>query len=250
MWHGSRTAMNSKRALREIVRSVSSAGGQPKRHFYHGLIAEAKTRELIQTIGEDSNGLRMTSTLMSLWLVLGIPTLAIWMGARPSLIPISTTLLILGLAVAVAFWSAAKHRPEVTKWQRILGCLRCAAYPPAAMMSAVEFTWAQMSRNRPALTILAVCGAATSPDLVRQEWLPLKFPLVGAIDQVRIQELRAACERVGLEWNAVVGPPDRSDFSANSYCPRCRTQYHFAHGRCSDCLDIETLPFDLFQGGC
>ena len=30
--------MNSKRALREIVRSVSSVGRQPKGHFYHGLL--------------------------------------------------------------------------------------------------------------------------------------------------------------------------------------------------------------------
>ncbi len=30
--------MNSKRALREIVQSVSSVGTQPKRHFYHGLL--------------------------------------------------------------------------------------------------------------------------------------------------------------------------------------------------------------------
>lgn len=213
-----------------------------------GAQSREEIRRRIATIERDIARLRTASAALAIWLVIGMPAVIYWLDPRPALLPVLLAFLALDLTVAGLAWSARKRSSlrsaKLDKWS----CLRYAVYPPAAMMAPAEVSWSLLSGMPAVSVVMAVCGKATPPELIREEWVRLAFSGDPSQDEAAIRALRASSEDAGLDWAAITGPPRLREPKAQSYCPRCRSQYLFAAGDCADCPGIRTTLFEHRQG--
>lgn len=205
-------------------------------------------RSHIAQIDQALRPLRLPVLLLALWIVIGMPALAFRLGARPALVPIALALLLLDLAVAAAVWTVLPRLPRRTGVPGKWACLKYAVYPPAALMAPVELMWPLLQDIPPVTAVLATCGPDTPVALVRTEWARLSHTLENRPNEEAVQHLRQDCREAGLTWSAVTAAPSTRDAQANSYCPRCHTQFRLDPNACPDCDGIRTIPFDSVKG--
>ncbi|MBC8463449.1 MAG: hypothetical protein H8D61_00560 [Deltaproteobacteria bacterium] len=58
--------------------------------------------------------------------------------------------------------------------------------------------------------------------------------------QIRLASMRGLLDRLGLKEEDLTAQPEKTEDSADSYCPVCRTEYRPGFSFCSDCRVLLT----------
>ena len=187
--------------------------------------------ERVTRFGASTRVLSILSTLLGVALLVVTPVLLVTSRIEPLLLQWLATLLVLDVAVIVAF---VRTRRRLQPGNRPLKPLVLAIVSPIAAIRLPATLALDLLRDaHPTAAAIALGNDADALAFARHAWFDAPD------DRRRIEK---ALKKRDL-FRALLAAPEHADSSSTAYCPRCHQQYSSAAQSCADCESVSLLSF-------
>lgn len=204
--------------------------------------------------------IRWMSTILFLFLFVGVPLLVTFAGLLRVLIPIGFIMFALAIEIAIMFYRGHKTlHPDETQ-ERFESIIKMILCPPIAIRANDQLSKNLLSRFSP-VVVADLLPGTSAQQFVRSFILDLQHPLKHEVDDedtIEIMKWAAAEQlRYSLDYinrssypkvEILLARPEKTDDS-DSYCPRCGCQFVAGSDSCPDCPGVGLLSFTARAGG-
>ncbi|HEY2951814.1 MAG TPA: hypothetical protein VGK40_04475 [Verrucomicrobiae bacterium] len=161
------------------------------------------------------------------------------------------------ISIAILFQRAHRSLYPDGREERFTPFLTMLLAPPTAIRAGDILSCHLLEHFHPLAVARVLCAPDQFKDFARQILLDLRFPMLpvcptiepGPVETERWfrafhqEAVEKFATRSGLKLDELLKPPEPSEPSNLSYCPRCHAQFVTREGTCADCGGRALVPF-------
>jgi hypothetical protein len=248
-WNGAVIECQSSRHAIYHARTIQKLQGLDEEQRAHWIrselsrICSAKEASLrLSRVENATRPLWFLGLCLWLFLVVGFPSLALWLGINWAILAGGAIAFSLSATIAASHRSAYRKVFGDTESASWGDTIRFALYPLSATKAAEECTreafvdmhpiaFADMDIAKQELKRAWYWTSDDAAQSSRRQWF---------YDALRA-EIETAIRRMGVEPETLLRPKQAAAGS-RSYCPKCETEYCIAAGTCEDCAGVALVP--------
>jgi hypothetical protein len=206
---------------------------------------------------ECTRTLRLLCNILFLYLFLAAPAIIWQFGLEHNWLPLLIGLLGITSGSSMLFRQAHLALYPGPDEERFTHTLTILLSPATAIRARDILSRPLLQEFHPLVVARVLCSAEQFADLARfclreirhpaKPWCPNPEAAAGQVEARARERLRNSVEQfiksAGLDPEKLDRPPEPTDASCLSYCPRCLSQFTTSHGVCDDCGGLELVPF-------
>jgi hypothetical protein len=241
------------RTIAGNLRRLQKAPGASRRAIIQSIISEALDRKSVNNrmaaLAGQSRWLRSLGIGL-FWYLFGAAPLLVWhFGLGPVVWPIAGGLLAQTVAIAILFHRAHKTLYPAAGEERFTPFLTMLLAPPAAIRAVDVLRRPLLEDFHPLAAAAVLASRDHFKAFARHVLLDLRHPILPACPSNNLQAVATEREfretlclaaeefvqSAGCSVKELLQPPQRTDPTHASYCPRCGAQFVVREGVCADC---------------
>jgi len=219
-------------------------------------IDETVIKERWTGFKEQTQKLVLATNILFVQLFMLSPAMIALFGFRRSWLPLLLAVLVLTSTVAALFHRAHKRFFPRLEDERFSHFIIILLSPATAIRARDALSRPLFSFYHPLALTKMFCSPETFREqaghFVRQSRFPARADT--SVEQSNWEEIEAYWRKLeqttledfllrnGLEPEQLIQPPNPTDETCLSYCPRCRSQFTSREGVCNDCGGLNLMP--------
>ncbi|MCL2760579.1 MAG: hypothetical protein FWD70_02905 [Desulfuromonadales bacterium] len=168
---------------------------------------------------------------------------------------ISALFIIIFNFVVIGFYyySHSNVYPEF-KGERITDIIKMGLCPPMTVRGRDYLSLHYLCSFHPVAIAFVLLPAEKAEEFAKKTLLDFNKNITSNSDSViwhyesMKKEITAFIEKRGIDINKLLAPPE-PEAGVLSYCPACHAQYTFINGTCSECNNVNLVPYDGEKDG-